>query len=176
MNSAEQARTIVRDALNAAAASWGSEALESRPSWKPQTLIKAIMDAQGHHKVPAALDEYWRLAGARDGLWQEFARCGGFSANEALSARMLAIETALASGSDWHTFRYGEPVLVFQFLAGGEALWVECDSDAREIDHDPPVWLLTEEPGKGPQLVADSFSEYLQKMIDSETRIRKPLG
>jgi len=176
MKGAEQARDDVRSALTVASTSWGAGELESWPIEKSRGVVKAIMDAQGHHKVPSALDEYWRLAGGANGFWREFARCGGFSANEALSARMLAIETALLAGFDWQKFRYGEPVLVFHFLPGGEALWVDCDSDAREIDHDPPVWLLTEEPNKGAQRVADSFTEYLEKTIERETKIRKPLG
>lgn len=177
MNEQDFARETVRNLLQSAILDWGLDGLPTHDSTSTGDLIKAILDTQGLWKAPAALDEYWRLAGSpSSGLWQEFSRCGGFSIQRALSARMLAIETALHNGFDWKNFRYAAPILVFDSMPGGEALWVECDSDAVEMDEDPPVWLLTEELNKEPQLLAESFTSYLKKAIDRESTIRNPLG
>lgn len=173
---ADQARESVRDILNSAAESWDLPDLGSLSTQNADALVRSILLAQGHSKVPAALSEYWRLAGSpTGGIWREFATAGGFDPREGLSARMLAMDTALASGADWQMFRYGEPLIVFQYLPGGEVLWVPCDSDEREIDHDPAVWILTEHPGVGPVVLSESFTEYLENAVSlaSEARIPK---
>lgn len=173
MTSASEARRRIRSILESAVDQFDG-ALDVEPETVAE-IIRSARASQGND-LPAALDEYLMAAGSDNGIGRQFPRGQGVVARGCLASRMIAIETALLSGSDWHRFRFAEPLFVFNALPGGEVFWVEFDADDRSVDHDPPVWMLSEKPDGGPAQVADSFSAFIVSSIDRELEARRKFG
>jgi len=168
-----EARQHVRSILDSAVDAFGGSLDDDRE--EVGEIIRCARIAQGND-MPAALDEYLRAAGSDSGLGSKFPRGQSVTARGCLDSRMIAIETALLSGSDWQMFRFAEPLVVFDSWPGGEVFWVEFDADDSQADHDPPVWMLSEKPGSGPTQVAKSFSAFIAASIDLEVETRKKYG
>lgn len=173
MTTTTEARQRIRSILGSAMAKLGGSLDED--SEAVAEIIRCAEEAQGND-LPAALDEYLRAAGSDRGLGSKFPRGQGVTARGSLASRMIAIETALLSGSDWQAFRFAEPLFVFNSLPGGEVFWVEFDPDDSESDHDPPVWMLSERPGGGPVQVAERFSAFISSSLDLEVETRRKYG